>query len=145
MWLERARRRETDALQLTARQLADVTLGKMLGADRGERFARATQDLGRTDADVLEPERHLELDARQHDLVIRLLEEGHDDSRGRRGTNAGRVEARDLDGAREAPAVEVGHEPGERAQQRRLARARRSEQRDELARLDVERDAGQRR
>jgi hypothetical protein len=40
--------------------------------------------------------------------------------------------------------VEVRHEPGERAQEGRLAAARWPEQRDHLARLDLERDATQR-
>ena len=55
------------------------------------------------------------------------------------------VAARDLDASLEAAAVEVRDEPGERAQQRRLARARRAEQRDDLARLDRERDVRERR
>ena len=51
-----------------------------------------------------------------------------------------RVEAADLDPAGEAAAVEVRHEPGERAQERRLAAAGGAEQRDDLARVELERD-----
>ena len=45
----------------------------------------------------------------------------------------------------EAAAVEVRHEPRERAQERRLAAAGRAEQRDDLAVLELERDVAHRR
>ena len=56
-----------------------------------------------------------------------------------------RVQAADDDAPGEAAAVEVRHEPGQSPEQRRLARARGAEQRDELARLDLERDVVDRR
>ena len=56
------------------------------------------------------------------------------------GRARARVEPGDDDPAGEAAAVEVRHEPGERAQQRRLPGARGAEQRDDLARLELERD-----
>ena len=56
-----------------------------------------------------------------------------------------RVEAGDLDAPGEAAAVEVRHEPGERAQQRRLPAAGGAEQRDHLAGAELERDVVERR
>ena len=53
------------------------------------------------------------------------------------GPRFARVEAGDDDAAGEDAAVEVRDEPGERAQQRRLAGARRAEQRDVLAVVDL--------
>ena len=97
------------------------------------------------DAQVLEPERDLVRDDRHHDLVLGILEDRRDrpSELGRAG--AARVQAGDDDPARERAAVEVRHEPGERAQQRRLAGARGPEQRDHLSRLELERDAVERR
>ena len=56
-----------------------------------------------------------------------------------------RVEPAGLQPAGELAAVEVRHEPGGGAQQRRLARARPAGEHDELARLDHEVDVAQRR
>ena len=83
--------------------------------------------------------------AREHDLVLGILEERRDGSREVGRPRAPRVVAGDLDAAGKAAAVEVRHEPGQRAQQRRLAAAGGAEQRDHLAGLEVERDAVQRR
>ena len=55
-----------------------------------------------------------------------------------------RVEPFDLDPAREAAAVEVRDEPGEGAQERRLAAPGRPEERDDLSRVELERDVPQR-
>ena len=118
---------------------------EMRGADRGERPSRARADQLRRRADVLQPERDLGGHAREHDLVLGILEERRDGSREVGRPRAPGVVAGDLDAAGEAAAVEVRHEPGQRAQQRRLAAAGGAEQRDHLARLEVERDAVQRR
>ena len=85
------------------------------------------------------------LDAREDDLVLGILEEGRNRPREIGGARPPRVEPGHLDPACEPPAVEVRNEPGQRAQQRRLPRAGRPEQRDDLARLDLERDVPQRR
>ena len=143
--LERERRREADALQLAARELRDGTLREVLGTDRGKRRERARHDLRRRRAEVLEPERHLGEHARQHDLVLGLLEQRRDRAGELGRARRARVAAADDDAPGETAAVEVRHEPGERAQQRRLARARGAEQRDELARLDLERHVVERR
>ena len=77
-------------------------------------------------------------------MVLGVLEEGSDRARELGGTHTARIHARHLDAAGETPAVEVRHEPGERAQERRLARARRAEQRDNLARVQLQRDIAKR-
>ena len=110
-----------------------------------ERALDARPDLGRLGAEVLEPERDLVRDDRHHDLVLRVLEDRRDRARELGRAGRARVEAGDDDAAREAAAVEVRHEPGERPQQRRLAGAGGAEQRDDLAGLELERDAAQRR
>ncbi len=55
------------------------------------------------------------------DLILRVLEDRGDVAGERCGRGLARVEPADDDAAREDAAVEVRHEPGERAQQRRLA------------------------
>ena len=119
--------------------------GEMLGAHPPERLEGADRDLERRHAEVLEPELELVLDAGHDDLVLGILEDGRD----RPGQVARpcrpRLASSDLDPAGEAAAVEVRHEAGERAQERRLSRPGRPEQTDELARLDLQRDVVQRR
>src|SRR6266545_1661818 len=141
LWLERERRRKADSLQLAAGQLGDRSLGEMLGADHRERRERARHDLRRRRPEVLQPERHLGQRAGQHDLVLRLLEERRDRARELGRSRRPRVAPADDDPTCEAAAVKVRHETRERAQQRRLARPGRAEQRDELAALDRKRDA----
>ena len=113
--------------------------------DRRERPLDARPDLGRRDAEVLEPERNLVRSDRHHDLVLRILEDGRHRAGELRRAGAAGVEPGDDDPAREAAPVEVRHEPRERAQQRRLAGARRAEERDDLPGLQLERDAAERR
>ena len=108
----------------------------MTGPDRGERVTHAARDGARERADVLEPERDLRLDTPQHHLVLRVLEHRRHRARELGGARVTRVVAGDLDAALEAAAVEPRHEAGERPQQRRLARAGRAEQQDDLPRLD---------
>ena len=112
----------------------------MRGTDGVERLVNLCPDLRRRRAEVLEPERDLVRDPGHHDLVLRVLEDGRDrpDEVGRPG--AARVEAADDDRPAEAAAVEVGHEPGERAQKRRLPAAGRAEHGDDLAVVDLDRD-----
>ena len=122
--LERERRGEADALQLPARELDRAPVARCDAPTSAERRGDLRPDLLRRDGDVLEPERDLVLDARHHDLVLGILEDRRDDPRELGGPVRPRVEAADLDPAREPAAVEVRHEPRERAQQRRLAAAR---------------------
>ena len=96
-------------------------------------------------ADVLEPECDLVRDPPEDDLVLRILEERGDASRELGRARAPGVAALDLDPALEAAAVEVRDETGERPQERRLPRARRAEQRDDLPGLDPQRDVRERR
>ena len=143
--LERERRGEADPLQLAARELGDVPLGEVLRADRSERGVGARQDLLARRAEVLEPEGDLGLDARHHHLVLGVLEDGR-----HRPGQVGRVRApgvvpADDDASRKAAAVEVRHQPGEGPHEGRLPRARAPEQEDDLARLQLEVDAVERR
>jgi len=114
------------------------------GADRGQRLERPRTDLQRRGAQVLEPKGDLVRHPREDDLVLGILEEGRNGS-GQVGRAAvACVEPADPYATGEAPAVEVRHEPGERAQQRRLPAAGRTEQSHDLARLELERHVAQR-
>ena len=144
--LERERRRETDPLQLAARELGNATLREVL--------ARRLQPAPRARA------------ARSRPAGVPRFSSPNDTSASTRvsttwssgswnsvatvpASSAGRVRSRvaaaDLDASAETTAVEVRNEPCERPQERRLARPRRAEQRDELARLDLERNVCERR
>ena len=68
--------------------------------------------LGR-DADVLQPEGNLGLDAREDDLILRILEGDRNGAREIAGLGAPRVAAGDLDAPRERAAVKVRDEAGE--------------------------------
>ena len=109
-----------------------------------ERAVDAGPDLCRRRAEVLEPERDLVLDAAEDDLVLGVLEQRGDLVREIGRAEAAGVASGDLDAALEAAAVEVRNEAGQRPQERRLAGARRAEERHDFARLDLERDVGQR-
>jgi hypothetical protein len=108
------------------------------GAHGPEPLGRPASDLGRRGAHVLEPEGDLGAHAREDHLVLGILEEACDGPGKIGRTSPARVEARDLDTAGEASSVEVRHESGERAQERRLARAGGPEEDDHLARLELE-------
>jgi hypothetical protein len=99
----------------------------------------ARPDLARRRPEVLEAERDLVRDHRHHDLVLGILEDGRDAARELgRPRHAGIEPAHDGP-AREPPAVEVRHEPGQRPQQRGLAGARGAEQRHHLPGLQPQR------
>ena len=108
-------------------------------ADLTKRGGNLRPDLVGRDGDVLEPERDLVVDARHHDLVLRVLEDGRDDAGELGGAMGARVQPADLDPAREAAAVKVRHQAREGAQERRLAAAGRPEQRNDLAGVELER------
>ncbi len=137
--LERERRCKRHTLQLATGELARRAVGEVRRADERERLIDARPDRRRLDADVLEAEGDLVRDIVHHDLVLGILEDGRDRTRELGGPRLARVEPGDDDPPLEAAAVEVRHEPGERTQQRRLAAARRAEQRDVLALGELER------
>jgi len=119
-------------------------VGEMGGSDQLERLLDTRPDPLRLGADVLEPERDLVRDLRHHHLVLRVLED-----RGDRPGQLGRpclpcVPAPDDYPAGEHSAVEVRHEAGERAQQRRLPGAGGPEEHDVLALPQLERDVVER-
>ena len=138
--LERKRGRERHALQLAPGELTGRAVGEVRRTDRSERLLDARPDLRRLDADVLEAEGDLVRDIVHHDLVLGILEDGRDYTGELRGPRLARVEPGNDDAPVETATVEVRHEAGERAQQRRLAGAGRAEQRDVLTFGDLERD-----
>jgi hypothetical protein len=140
---QRERGCEAHPLELAARELVRRPRREAGRPDRVQRAARAGADRLGPDAEVLQPEGHLVLDPRHHDLVLRILEERRNDTceLGWRGES--RVQAGHLDAAREAAAVKVGHEPGERTKQGGLSGARSAQDEDGLARLQRERDVAQ--
>ncbi len=140
LWPEREHRRHADPLELAAGELVGRARRECAGADRLERLADADGNRARGHAQVLEPERDLVLDPRHHHLVLGILEERGDAARELGRLHLARVAAEYLDPAVEAAAVEVGHQPRERAQQGRLARARRPQDEHRLSRLERERD-----
>src|SRR6476659_1801914 len=118
--LEREGRREADPLQLAARKLGHEPAGEVLGTHQAQSLEGAGLYLCWWSADVLQPEGDLVEHAGKDDLVLGVLEKRGDGSRQAGGPLATRVEAGDLDAAREAAAVEMRDEPGESAKQRGL-------------------------
>ena len=123
--LERERRREADPLQLAAGELDRLPPPEVQRVHRRERALDPRPDLGRR--------RRRDSRARTRPRSRRSSSRPGPPDPGRpsrpcrraRPGGCARVEAGDDDAAREAAAVEMRHEPGERAQQRRLARSRR--------------------
>ena len=143
--LERERRGEADPLQLAAGELDRLPAPEVERVHRLERALDPGPDLRRRDAEVLEPEGDLVRDDRHHDLVLGILEDRRDGAGELGRARATGVEPGDDDPALEAAAVEVRDEPGESAEQRRLARAGRAEERHDLSRLERQRDVAHRR
>ena len=142
--LESEHRGEAHPLELPGGQRLGPALGQPLSSHLCERCVHARPDLAGRPADVLEAEGDLVRDPAEDDLVLGILEEGCN-----LACEVGRAEppgvpAGDHDPAPEPPAVEVRNEPRQRAEERRLARAGRAEQRHDLARLDPERDVRER-
>ena len=102
-------------------------------------------DLVRRRPDVLKAERDFVGDAPEDDLVLGVLKEHGDRAREIGRPEAPRVHAGDDDATLEPTAVEMRNETGERAQERRLARAGRAKHGHDLARLERERDIRERR
>jgi hypothetical protein len=143
--LERERGREAHPLELAARQLGRPPAPEVERVHGGERPLGPWPDLRGRDAQVLEPERDLVGDDRHDHLVFRILEDAGDRPRELGGPRDARVELGDDHRAGEAAPVEVRHEARERAQERRLPRPGRAEQRHHLPRLELERDPVERR
>ena len=138
--LERKRRCETDPLELAAGKVRHVAVDETIGADSSQGMVRSGQDLVRSSADALEAECDLARNPAQHDLLFGILEDARDGPRELRRSHRSRVATGDLDPSFVASAVEMGHEAGERAQQGRLARPGRTEERDDLPCADLERN-----
>ena len=93
----------------------------MLGADERQGLLDARPDLRRLDARVLQAEGNLVRDAAHHDLILRVLEHRGDGPDELSRMRLAGVEPGDDDPPGEPAAVEVRHETGERAQERRLS------------------------
>ena len=123
---------ERDALLLAARQLRRPAVGQMLQPDEVERRVHPPLDLRARHAPLLQPEG--DVAAHCHMRPQRVALEHHAD------VALVRRQARDVAPAdRHLPALR-DVEAGDQAKQRGLAAARRAEEGEELARLDVEVD-----
>src|SRR6185369_2928016 len=132
--LDRKRAREGDALALAARELVRVTFREVVELHHREQPGDPGPDLGLVGAHRLRPHAQAERDVLEDRHVAEqgvVLEDEADAPLADVGI--GGVLAMEEHGAR------VGHlEAGDHAQQRRLARPRWAEQRDELAGRNVE-------
>ena len=137
--LEGERGRQADPLQLAGGELRDAPLEQMLGPERGEGGAHPRRDLGGRRADVLDAEGDLVPDTAEDHLVLRILEDGRDEAGEVGRPRPASVVPADLHASLEPAAVEVRHEPGQGAHERRLARARGAEDGDDLAGTELER------
>ena len=139
------RRAERHALELAARQLVRRAVEQPGDAERERRLLDPARDRGRAPAAVLERERELRAHRPHHDLRLGVLEQRAGDGGQLGRAVVARVEPAGQQPPRELAAVEVRHEPGRGAQQRRLARPRPAREHDELAGLDAQGDVGERR
>ena len=135
---------EGDALALTGRQLVDAPTGQVLRLDARERRPRGGQDLLGRAAVALEAEGHVAHWLGHHGLGLGVLEEKAHllGQLGRRGRS--QVEAADSTAASRLATMEGGGQPGQHAQEGRLAAARDALQQQDLARLDRQRGPVQR-
>ena len=136
---------ERDPLELAAGELVGRAVEEAGDPQRERGLLHPARDRGGRDAAVLEREGQLGADRPHDDLGLGILEQRAGDRGDRRRVVRARVQPADLEPAGELAAMEVRDEPAGGAQQRRLARAARSGQDDELAGGDVEVDVAQRR
>jgi hypothetical protein len=136
--LGRERARERDPLALAPRQLVRVAVGLVLEAHQLERPAREPVALVASAARQPERDVRLHLQVREERVVLEH-HPGPAPLRRREPAGPRHELAADRDRAGVGPL-----EPGDQAQQRRLAAAGRAEHRDQLAGRDVELDAGDR-
>jgi hypothetical protein len=113
--------------------------------ERAESLVHPRPDLARRSPEVLEPECDLVPRERHDDLILGVLEHAGDAVSEVRRASLARVQARHSNQAGESAAVEVRHEAGQHAEERRLARSGRPEHGDDLARLDRQRHVLERR
>ena len=128
----RERARDRDALLLTARELLRQTIVHAFERDEAQELAAALDALGGRHAP--DPQRELDVVADRHVAEQRVVLE-HEPDLALAGVRVRHVAAVQ----RDAAVIDLG-QAGDRAQQRALAAAARSEQHEKLAVLDVERD-----
>src|SRR5690606_13811815 len=130
--LRHERTGEGDALLLAARELVREPIGEMIEPDEGERIDRALVRFSPAHSASTQTERRVLDDAEVREQRVRL--EHHPDIALVRG------DARDIPATEHHGAAVIRLEAREHAQRRRLAAARRAEEREELAGRDVEVD-----
>ena len=123
---------QRDALLLPSRQLARLPMPDAAQVDEPKHVLDATLDLALLHALTLQPESDVVRDGQVREERVRL-EDGVDVALVRR-------QADDVTVAEEDPALVRLLEAADHAQRRRLAAARRAEQREEAAVLDLERE-----
>src|SRR4051794_30520452 len=137
--LDRERPGQRHPLPLPARELARVAVGVTLELHELEQLVDAARDLALRRALAARPHAQAEGHVLEHGHVPEervVLEDEADTARTGVAVARVLVVEQHLAGGREV-------EPGDDAEQRGLAGARRAQQRHELARLDAERDAAQ--
>ena len=141
----RQHRCDCDPLPLAAGQRAGVALGQMGGTGGHQRLLGAGGNRGRWMSDALQPERHLVAHPLGDQLRLGILEHQAGVAGQLARAVVARVQAVDRHAAGQLAAVEVRHEAERGPQQRRLAAARLADDQHQLAGLDVQGDAVQRR
>lgn len=143
--LERERGRDCDPLTLASGERLDGAVAQPQETDQRERPLDARQHLRPRNGPQLERKRDLVLDPVDHHLCLRVL--GHDPDQlahGRRAVSRRRASG-DLDPPSQPPACEVGHQPVQAAEQRRLAAAGWANHQCQLASTELQGDLAQRR
>ena len=114
------RRGDRDALELAARERVGAALQQVRDAERERRLLHGPCHRGGGLAPVLERQLELCAHSAHHDLALGLLEDRPADGGELAGAVLAHVEAPNAQLAVRLAAVEVRHEPAERAQERRL-------------------------
>src|SRR5262249_54386886 len=135
--LDGERTGERDTLALAARELARQPVAEALEMDEAQQFLGPRLDvlLPRTQAALLDRQAEGDVFGHGHVAKQRIVLEDEADAA------VAHADARDVLAVEQHLARILELEPGDDPQQRRLARARGAEQRDELAGLDLEIDA----
>ena len=141
----RERCRERDALLLAPRKVVRGAVEERVDSERERDLLHPTSHRRCAVAAAFEWQRELRANRARHELRLGILKHGARDAAEPRGAMLARVEARERHVPGEAAAVKVGHEPASGPQQRRLAVAREARQKAELAGLELEVDAAERR
>ena len=117
----------------------------MIDPQRQRHLLHAARDRRRPLAAALQRERQLRAHPARHQLRLGILKQSAGECAQARRAVVARAQAGERDVAREAPAVEVRHQPARGPQQRRLALPGQTREQAELARRELEADVLERR